>query len=791
VQKVFEAIRKAGATGLHLSRGERSILDAFQSAAKDVADQSIGVLVPLYRFYPSIESFLDTAVKRTIDQATSNPSLKHPIDPRVLQTLFLIRYVDEIKGNVDNLVTLCLDEIDADRLALRRQIEESLQRLEKETLISRSGENYYFLTNEERDINREIKNVDLAGHEEAKLMGEIVFEGVLKGQRKHRYMANKMDFSFNRLCDLHPVGSRLDGALMVSVITPLADDYAGYRKDKCILESTKDEGQVLLRLGDNALLGREIRAYLQVDKYLRTKDDGTLASTTKRIHRDLADENRKRHTHLSNLLKELIGEADLYVAGQQVDSKSTDPAVILSEGLDYLVQNTFSKMGYLKYLHETPEREMQAVLRSNDLQQQTLALQVKDGNAKAVDEIRKYIQLSGQANHNVVLYDLLERYAKRPYGWPEGQVLLMLARLVVLQEVQLVMNGAPLTTDKIFESVSTSGKQRKISVILRRTSDPQAIQKARNLAKDVFSEMGPDGEDALFAFLQTKLKDWQTSLQGFKPLADSGRYPGKDEVGEGLTLISALLACDESVKFIERFNERKNDLQDLSENFHDLDHFYSHQRQVWDKLIQAQDKLGLNKYELSQNEQSRQALERMQVIREAASPYGLIKDVEGLIQTTNAINQKLLNEERSKVEHKIDPLCLQLGKEAKAADVADEVLQEGLKPLVDLQQNLKTLASIAHIGQAHRQSQQFYDQALERIEKALTPLPKPAPGPGGGTPPPPKPTPPKIKPREIIEAAKLCPDTYLESTDDVEAYLKTLREAMTKALQDGKRIEVR
>ena len=35
VQKVFEAIRKVGATGKHLSRGERSLLDAFQNAARD------------------------------------------------------------------------------------------------------------------------------------------------------------------------------------------------------------------------------------------------------------------------------------------------------------------------------------------------------------------------------------------------------------------------------------------------------------------------------------------------------------------------------------------------------------------------------------------------------------------------------------------------------------------------------------------------------------------------------------------------------------------------------------
>ena len=221
LQKVFEAIRKAGATGMHLARGERSMLDAFQSAAKTVSGREVGVLVPLYDFYPSIESFLDTSVKKTIDQARTNPSLQ-PFDISLLQVLFLIRYVDEMKGNVDNLVTLCLDQIDGDRLALRRRIEESLGRLEKETLISRSGDHYFFLTNEERDINKEIKQVDITSGDEARLLGAIIFDDVLKEQRKHRFSANQVDFDFNRLCDQHPVGNQKDGALLVSVYTPLA-----------------------------------------------------------------------------------------------------------------------------------------------------------------------------------------------------------------------------------------------------------------------------------------------------------------------------------------------------------------------------------------------------------------------------------------------------------------------------------------------------------------------------------------------------------------------------------------
>ena len=193
LQKVFEAIRRKGATGMHLAQGERSLLDAFQSAAQQVADEPLGVLVPLYRFYPSIESFLETAVKKTISQARDNPALK-PFDNEILRVLFLIRYVDEMRGTVDNLTTLCTDQIDADRLALKRRIEDSLARLEKETLINRSGDTYFFLTNEERDINREIKRVELSAAEEAKTLGEIIFEDLYKGQKRFRYSKNKRDF---------------------------------------------------------------------------------------------------------------------------------------------------------------------------------------------------------------------------------------------------------------------------------------------------------------------------------------------------------------------------------------------------------------------------------------------------------------------------------------------------------------------------------------------------------------------------------------------------------------------
>ena len=212
VQKVFEEIRKVGATGAHLAYGERSMLDAFQMAASAIAGEEIGALVPMHQFYSSVEGFLDTAVKRTIDQAGENATLDD-FDVQILRTLFMIRYVDLIKGTLDNLVTLSIEKIDEDKLALRKRIEETLQRLEKESLITRTGGEFLFLTNEERDITRKIKATDITSSEENKELGNLVFKDLLRDTNKYRHQPNKMDYSIGRYLDGHTPDGRYQSDL--------------------------------------------------------------------------------------------------------------------------------------------------------------------------------------------------------------------------------------------------------------------------------------------------------------------------------------------------------------------------------------------------------------------------------------------------------------------------------------------------------------------------------------------------------------------------------------------------
>lgn len=453
LQKIFEAIRKVGATGQHLSRGERSLLDAFQSAAKINADRGIDALVPLYDFYPSIESFLDTAVKRAIDQAAEDASLE-PQDIRLLKVLFLIRHIaDVIKPTIDNLATLCLREIDTDKLQLKREIQQSLERLERQRLVNRNGDQWFFLTNEERDIAREIGHVEVSGAEKSRLLAEIVFDEVLAGHTKVRHRDTKADYEFNRLLDGLPYRNATQ-ALSLDIRTPLGDDYELLKPDKCILLSAEGHGKALIRLAEGERLDVELTLYKQIEKFVDSPKASTATPSLKKILLERKDENRERRQRLVAQIGELMILGDCYAKGQKIESKAASPSTLLDELINYLITNTYNKLPYLKVRQPDPLTEIRALLAIDDIGQHSLALGGEEGNPQALEEVRQYLQLSATQNR-VLLSDVIDRFTGIPFGWkPDWEVVLLITRLFMAGEIKLTMGGSDLDPRSAFDPLS-------------------------------------------------------------------------------------------------------------------------------------------------------------------------------------------------------------------------------------------------------------------------------------------------------------------------------------------------
>jgi len=697
VQNIFESIRKAGATGLHLARGERSMLDAFQSAAMSLSPKDINALVPLYEFFPCIENFLDTAVMLSINNARDNHSLEMPFDLHLLQTLFLIRYVELIKPNADNLVTLCIDQVDADRISLKQKIEASLERLEKQNLINRNGDLYFFLTNDEREVSREIKNVTIPPASESHLLGEIIFDDIMKGKTKHRYTPYKNDYPFNRICDDRIWSKELKDELGLEIISPLHDEYRFFIPAKCILYSANKDGHVIAKLPDDKNLLTEIRICLQTDRYINDKSNVAASINLKQILRDRADENRSRKERLADIVNTMLMQAEFYTLGKRLEIKGQTTAKALDEAFDHLIQNVFSKYSYLTRQFDEPIKEIKQILLSGDITRQQLVMDFEKAEPSDIKEVRSFIDLKTVSNQPVILSDLVRHFARRPYGWGDLQTVILIATLFISGNISLVFDGSRMKPKDAIAPLTKTPQWKNVKVVKRTNLSKAETQKAQTLAKELFGAIAPDGQDQLARFLRNGLDGWIKMLEKFKPLADTGNYPGKKEIDDCMTTANTLLKIHDSYELVKAFNDKKEDLKDTSDDLYELNDFYTNQKNTWETLRNAMDRFKPNRSSLEKDVDAHKAMQRMSQILSAPSPYGMLKDVNDLVSIVEIVNNALIDNRRETAAQELENKISQISTLLKGHKADPNFSNKSLYPLQEIKKKILTEYSIPQI----------------------------------------------------------------------------------------------
>jgi len=783
LQKIFESIRKVGATGKHLSRGERSLLDAFQSAAVQNLNKSSDVLIPLYDFYPSIESFIDGMAKRSIDEAPLNPALQK-FDVQLLKAMFLIRYIpDIIKPNVDNLAALCIDEIDADKLALKRKIQEALDRLEQQRLVSRNGDLWFFLTNEERDVAREIGHVEVSAAEKSRLLAELVFDEIFNGQTKVRHRDTRADYEFNRLLDGAP-WRQANQVLSFEVLTPLGDEYERLQSAKCILRSSEGNGRAIVRLGEGDRLDIELALYQQIEKYIISPKADQASASLKRILADRKEENRERRQRLVHQLSNLVAEGEFFAMGQSVAIKAVSPDKVLDDLLNYLITNTYSKLPYLKVRQDDPQAEIRAVLTADSVTAPGLGLGGEEGNALAIKEIREYLNLAASQNR-VLLSDVVDRFAGIPWGWkPEWETVLLIARLFMAGEIKLMLEGADLDPASAIEPLTKAARFKQVSILKRKTADATSLKRARDLYKDLFHKLGREEEDNLVADFRSHLGDWQSDLNGFVLTASTPHYPGKVEIENAISRIAQQLVIRDSFAFIEGLLAAKDDWLDVSEDIHDLVNFYKTQISAWRKLLLGLDQFADNRDALNKEPQAASALIELIQIRDNPKPYGLISKIEPLLATVAIVNEQLAKVQREKALQAVDEKIIEVQSKLVAVSASPDLSNKALLNLQDLKKQISNQVSIAQILYLQTQAGEAMDEAFTLIEIAVA-LPK-TPGGGSEQSGPGASVSPPVKTTYVIRAAELSSKTYLETEADVDVYVEKLKAALLETIRSGR-----
>lgn len=780
LQKIFESIRKVGASGAHLAKGERSMLDSFQVAAKGVQTSEPEVLVPLYDFYPAIEGFLEGVVIRTINQAADNASLI-PFDQQLLKVLFLIRYVDLIRPNVENLTTLCITRIDENKLALRKEIQESLNRLKKENLIDRNGDDYTFLTNEERDVAKEISDVDLDHREMVQLLSDILFVEIFKDRKKHRLLSNAKDYEFNRSCDSVFRGNP-SADLTAEVISPLNEDYEHWDSIRCIMECAEGTGKAIFKLSDTGKrLADEVVSYLQADKYIR-KHLGQPGSpeSVQRILRDRSEQNRQTKGRIRASVEEAFASAEVYVVGKHLAAEAKTADGAFREAFEYLIGNTYRKLDYVQVHVDSPkdaESEIRSVLKTTGSLQINLDLgdDTQHPNHQAFTELLDHLDLKFSVNEKVVLKDLCERFNRRPWGWPTWDTAILVTNLFRSGQVQLLHKGDPLDFKKAVEPLTKT--RNWAEVILRRqvAIKDSDRKKSAQIVKDAFHEAAPSEGEELAIFIRGKLEALRDEMSAWQGEAKYADFPTRGLLEKYGQLFGDLLSARPSAELLAAVAKEEDGLIDFGEDYPLFAGFHKSQKDLFVRGREFLESKEANRAYYAT--EARETWRALSDIISSSEPYGKIPKIKGCIDSLTNHDTELLEAKRGETVPLIDSLSSKLGELAKKAGADADQTDRVLRPLQGLKTKIEGTGTIDTILAAKTQAQAAFEAGWNEIEKWKAEKEgKKAP---------------TEKPLVQVAAADSSSKPYLESEEDVKGFIEDLMQRLLAEIAEGKRVKIK
>ncbi|MEW6234213.1 MAG: BREX system P-loop protein BrxC [Candidatus Omnitrophota bacterium] len=713
LQKVFEQIRLMGATGKHLSEGERSMLSAFQSAAISIGEKEEGALVPLYAFYDALEAFLDSNIRRVFLQANDNAYLK-PQDIDLLKILFMIKYVKEVRPNIENLTTLSLDHIDADKIELRKRITDSLQRLKAETLINQNGDEYAFLTHEEQDVNREIKQVDVDESEIAEYVLEAVFDEIYK-ENKFVYDKNRNPFEFNKKVDNRIRGTQIK-EITFWVITP---NHSWHDMDRMtFLAKTIELGDfVFLRLPSSAAYLDEIGAVKRIEKYLRQKSSMSNPPALQNVLNSKSAEAEQAKQRIKIEIEDAVKNAEIFSGGQVIPCSAKSSKDVMLFALQNLVQNIYKYFHYITLPIGNPS-DVSRILQANDIEEN--AFFDMQSNRLALDEVERFIETENRMNHQITLKILQNKFTRKPFGWGELDIAGLAARLIVMKKITPRCGGEIKDRkDKtLYDYLVKASHADNTVFTLREAVDSLLKEKVKKIVKELTGQASyPQDEDELAAEIRALLDRHLKYIQGLREHYRKQKhpYPGRDVVDKDAALLESLLAVKENKPFFEQIQNRESDLLGLHDDLQPVLGFFANQVEIFDKASAQLSRFERNRLYLS--EESKAKLDRIKSILLSPQPYSQVKDIPSLME---AVEKDYKSQLAKQISEKKELLALQ---RAVVADglfnhqVAESLHAEFLKPFDDLAAELEQYQDCNQAAAVEGHLEMMVDRALKKMEE--------------------------------------------------------------------------
>ncbi|MCK5847889.1 MAG: BREX system P-loop protein BrxC, partial [Caldisericia bacterium] len=396
--------------GKYSSVGERSMLGVFQKVGIHLQNYDEGSLATFDTMFEGIRSTLKSSTQRDVITAENNLS-HNQFAIKVLKALFLVKYNKEFKPTISNIIVLLIPKFCADLQKLRIQTQEALDLLVQQTYIQRTGDFYEYLTDKEKDIEKEIKNMDITQEERYRLIQELIFNYIPSGKITHK--AYHQDFSYTLKID-NSIISRSKEEVSINFVTPLCEDY---ENKTMFLMPGNAAKEMLLYLPLYKHWVEDVTQYLRTRKFVQsfTQKEETL----QHIISKQAEANQKRHKDIQQTFDEMIQEAEIYSRGHESSSPKKNAKDRIIEGFQKLIDSIYRNRDWIGDAQYKEDSILKAL--NDDALIVSLSQPVK--------EVLNYINIQDKLATRLTVKQVKDHFSKPPYGWEQYVVLTFLAKL--------------------------------------------------------------------------------------------------------------------------------------------------------------------------------------------------------------------------------------------------------------------------------------------------------------------------------------------------------------------------
>ena len=580
LSSVLTSIRTHGASGKHLSGGERSMLALFKESAVNVMNKEMGIIVPFHRFYDALENFLDHShsgvIIRAYDNSFINPEKKSKdvFAINVLKTLFMIKYVLEIEANIDNITSLMIENIDDDRIELKGRVEDALKVLMRQMLIQKNGGIYVFLTDEEQEVNNEIEKENVETPEIITKVSEMIFEDIFPGKRYiYPEFNGRYAFGFNQLVDDRPYKANQNYDIGLRILTPW---YEGSTDDATLRMMSGQGKEVLVVLPNDAEFLTEIQAYLKIEGFLR-KNTSTQLAKYEMIKEAKRVEMRERNQNAKLYLTEALKEATIYVNGDVIRVNGKEVNSRINEALGRLVQTVYHKLSYI----DAPMGEAEIRKMFHQSNQLSLALEGStESNTHALDDVQGFISMNTRNHMKTSMKTVKDRFMKAPYGFVEDDVHWLVARLFKRGDLTFTVNGITVSLnnkgeDEIIGFITKKAFAEKLLMEERVRVSDKDKKAVRDVMKEAFgATVSSEDEDTIMKNFQRFAQNKFDEIERLEVKYTQYSYPGRKVLSIGKNLMQSVIQIQSAIEFFTTVSRKRDEFLDFAEDYEPIKVFF-------------------------------------------------------------------------------------------------------------------------------------------------------------------------------------------------------------------------